>query len=294
MEPLQETSCRARVRVMRSWLERGAITRRSRLSVGASPSPTPRCRSARTDIVPGRTLAAASGQRVDRVDRRVQSVHCPPPEARAADRNRRGWLPRMGAWRWLLLPCAEPMAVLSGPVPGCADTGGNDKAVVRFARPQHWGSSGRNVLFRRRTFSSSVAGPERCAGDLPTPEIRGYRSVCCGRSAHRSWHSPQVRPGPSPLATPRRKRKCPSRQNPCPSRMLQSHFVGPAWFSAPVRPLGGLDRCATAFAKSLPGSPGTGENRSATRPSCRPDRVLSRVRVWRRATFLRCPTRRVG
>ena len=123
------------------------------------------------DIVPGRTLAAASGQRVDRVDRRIQSVHCPPPEDRAADRNRRGWLPRMGAWRRLLLPGAEPMAVLSGPAPGCADTGGNDKAVVRFARPQHWGSSRRNVLIGRRTFSSSVAGSEKCPGDLPTPKF---------------------------------------------------------------------------------------------------------------------------
>ena len=229
-------------------------------------------------IVPGPTPAAASGQRVDRVDRRIQSAHCPPPEDRAADRNRRGWLPRMGAWRWLLLPCAEPMAVLSGPVPGCADTGGNDKAVVRFARPQHWGSSGRNALIGRRTFSSSVAGSEKCPGDLPTPkfEVIGASAVedlPVGRGI-----SPQVRPGPTPLAVLRREGKCPSRPNPCPSRMLQSHCVGPAWFSAPVRPLGDLDRCATAFARSLPGGPGTAETRSATPPSCRPDRVLSRVR----------------
>ncbi len=40
-----------------------------------------------------------------------------------------------------------------------------------FALPQHWGSSGKITLFWRRTFSSSVAGSERCDGDLPTPKF---------------------------------------------------------------------------------------------------------------------------
>ena len=38
----------------------------------------------------------------------------------------------MGAWRWILVPFAEPRAVLPEPGPCCADTGANDNAVVRI------------------------------------------------------------------------------------------------------------------------------------------------------------------
>ena len=75
---------------------------------------------------------------------------------------------------------AGPRAALPGSVPGCADTGGNDKALVRFARPQHWGSSGRNALTRRRTFSSGVAGSERCPGDLPTLKFEAIGASAAG------------------------------------------------------------------------------------------------------------------
>lgn len=172
----------------------------------------------------------------------------------------------MGAWRWLHLPFAEPGAVLLRPAPCCADTGGNDNAVVRFRASPTLGRFSENRPYR----TSHLLIERRRVREMPRrfaySQIRGYRSVCCGRSAHRWWHPPQVRPGPTPIAIPRRERKCPSRPNPCPSRMLESHFIGRSWSSEPVRPLGDLDRCAMAFADLRPGSPGTGENRSATIP----------------------------
>ncbi len=194
--------------------------------------------------------APAAGERVDRLDRRVHSVHCPPPEDRAAHRIRPSWPPRMGAWRWLHLPFAEPMAVLPGPAPGCADTAANDNAVVRIRASPTLGRFRKNrpdqtphLLIERRWVREM---PRRIASS----EVRGYPSVCCGRSTHRWWHSPQVRPGPTPSAVLRRKRNCPSRSNPCPSRMLQSHFVGRAWFSAPMRPLGDLGSSAMPSTRS--------------------------------------------
>ena len=177
------------------------------------------------------------------------------------------------------LPFARPLAVLPGPAPCCADIGGNDNAVVRIRASPMLGKvrdkrpdQAPHFLIGRRQVRWM---PRRIAFS----KIRGYRSVCCGRSTHRWWHSHQVRPGPTPLPVLRRKGKCPSRPIPCPSRMLQSHFVGPSWFSAPMRPLGDLDRCAMAFASLLPGGPETEDNRSATPPYCRPERAASTARA---------------
>ena len=94
-------------------------------------------------------------------------------------------LPKPGRFFLGLLPAA-PISV--GTITRSCD----------FALPQHWGSSGKIAPIRRRTFSSSVAGSERCPGELPPPKFEAIgasaveglpigrgTSLKCGLNRHR-------------------------------------------------------------------------------------------------------------
>ena len=94
-------------------------------------------------------------------------------------------LPNPGRFFLSLLPAA-PISV--GTITRSCD----------FARPQHWGDSGKIAPIGRRTFSSGVARSERCPGDLPSPKfeaieasaveglpIGGGTCLKCGLDRHR-------------------------------------------------------------------------------------------------------------
>ena len=63
-------------------------------------------------------------------------------------------------WRWFHLPFAEPGVVLLGPAPGCADTGGNDNAVVRFRASPTLGRFRENAaVFRKAVRGRTTSAP---------------------------------------------------------------------------------------------------------------------------------------
>ena len=140
----------------------------------------------------------ASGERVDPVDRRVSLsiAHLPRiglPTETAAD-GCHAWARGDG----FLFRLPNPERFFLSLLPAAPISVGTITRSCEFALPQHWGDSGKIALFRRRTFSSSVAGSERCPGNLPTlrfeavgasdagglPIDRGTR-LKCGLDRHR-------------------------------------------------------------------------------------------------------------
>ena len=238
--------------------------------------------------------AVVSGERVDRVDPRVSLsiAHLPRiglPTETAAD-GRHAWT-RGDNFTFRLL---NPGRFFLGLLPAAPISVGTITRSSDFARPQHWGSSGEIPPIGRRTFSSSVAGSEGCPGDLPTAKfeaigasaaegfpIGGGTRLKCGLDRHRY-------------------QSCAAKENAHGGRI---HARTACCNRASSEGHGSRHQCvrsATWTGVRRPSPTGcrearkAGENWSATIPSCRPDRILSRVRVRRRAAFLRCPTRTVG
>ena len=246
-------------------------------------------------------------ERVDRVDRRVQSVNCPPPEHRAANRNRRGWLPRMGAWRWLHLPFAEPGAVLLGPAPGCADTGGNDNAIVRFRASPTLGKLMENpAVFRKAVRGRTTSAPggrrfglQRRGWAAPAVDCTSRtRSICrdspcltkmCLTSERIVLSLRPVAAAVSSALVPRASSPTHAILHPCEVEGCRSHD------GIDVRSARRVDDRHERRDRASPGhgTPARPQGVHGARAAAGRG-VLSRVRARRRASFLRCLTRTVG